>query len=145
MSWVYERSTNPISNPNPCRESHSYTWQHCVRFEITEMTTKSKISCTIMPSGSEIARRFRRIYRLHLQGRKLSQANNQHKQLSSACRPLFSGFLLGLLFDPEEVGNLLPRNVWLYLNYKVWQYRRPYSTSIWHYVFMDKYPLPNAT
>jgi hypothetical protein len=43
-----------------------------------------------------------------------AQARNQHETSSkktSACYLLHAGFLLDLFFDPEDGGNMFPRNV----------------------------------
>jgi hypothetical protein len=53
-------------------------------------------------------------YRLHLQGRQVSQVLNQHEEGSqrSASCVLHVGFLLGLLFsDPEDGGVLTPERL----------------------------------
>jgi hypothetical protein len=52
---------------------------------------------------------------------KSSQARNQQNWAAAAC------FLLALLFNPEDGGNMFPRNVKLSPNYMVLQPRRPYS------------------
>jgi hypothetical protein len=38
---------------------------------------------------------------------------------------LVAGFMLGLLFDPEDGGSILLRIVWLSLNYTSLQHKRP--------------------
>jgi hypothetical protein len=43
--------------------------------------------------------------RFNLQGRRVSQARNQHADGSK------QGLLLGLLFNLEDGGNIFPRNV----------------------------------
>jgi hypothetical protein len=54
----------------------------------------------------------RGIYYLHLQGRRVSQARNQQKQ-EAGWAPASGTFLLGLLFDPEDGGDMFVRNVGL--------------------------------
>jgi hypothetical protein len=44
--------------------------------------------------------------------------------------PVFVGFLLGLLFDPEEGDDIFLRNVSLSLKYTALRPRRPYSSQL---------------
>jgi hypothetical protein len=67
---------------------------------------KSIIFWDITPcSPLKINRRFGGIYRLNLQGRRISRARTSvkagGKQLANC---LHAGFLLGFLFDPEDEG-----------------------------------------
>jgi hypothetical protein len=43
--------------------------------------------------------------------------------------PAFVGFLLGLLFDPEDEGDMFLRNIGLSPYYTALQARRPYSSG----------------
>jgi hypothetical protein len=44
------------------------------------MEAKTTVFCVLAPCGSEVVRRFGITYRLHLQGRILSEARNKQKQ-----------------------------------------------------------------
>jgi hypothetical protein len=55
-------------------------------------------------------RRFGAINRLHLQGRRVSQERNQQEEILAAA------YLLGLLFDLEDGGDMFFRNVTLFSN-----------------------------
>jgi hypothetical protein len=57
-----------------------------------------------------------------------------NKQANSSCRLLISGFLLGLLFDNEGEGNMIFRNVGLFIpRYTAPHPRRQYisESSLW--------------
>jgi hypothetical protein len=72
---------------------------------LTLVVMKSPIFWDVTPcSLLENNRHFGGAYRLHLQGRRISQARNQHGYL------LHAGFLFGL-FVPEDEGNVFLRNV----------------------------------
>jgi hypothetical protein len=69
-------------------------------------------------SSVEVYRRFGGMCHLHLQGWRLSQANNHKKQGVSKglnlCSPyglLFTGYLLGLLIHHEDGGDIFLHNV----------------------------------
>jgi hypothetical protein len=47
---------------------------------------------------------------LHLQGKRVSQARNQHEAGSKA-EQHYDGLLLGLFFEPEDRGDMFPHNV----------------------------------
>jgi hypothetical protein len=67
---------------------------------------KSSISWDItLYSPLQANGRFGGICRLHFQGRKISQARNQ---LAASRHLLHVGFLLGLLFESEDVGYTFP-------------------------------------
>jgi hypothetical protein len=72
---------------------------------------ESSVICNITPySGLKFNRGFRAAYRLHLQGRNVSQGE------LAACYIMFS--LLGLLFEPEYIRHMFLRNVgWCSLDY----------------------------
>jgi hypothetical protein len=42
-----------------------------------------------------------------------------NRRFEATCRLLLAGFLLGLFYDPEHRGDMLPRNVRRFLNYTV--------------------------
>jgi hypothetical protein len=44
--------------------------------------------------------------------------------------PASAGFLLGWRFDPEDGGDMLPRNIALFPNYTALQGRSPYSSHL---------------
>jgi hypothetical protein len=61
----------------------------------------------IMPCRPvKVTRRFGGIYRLHLQGRIVGQAEEMKQALLVVCF-----IMLGLLFDPEDGGDVSLRNV----------------------------------
>jgi hypothetical protein len=91
------------------------------------VTVKSTIFWVVTPYSSERARHFVGTYRLHLQGRIVSQARNQRKQEPSwAC--------LG-----EYGGVMFLRNVGLSPNYTTLQLRRPYSSVGISFVYFTKW------
>jgi hypothetical protein len=59
-------------------------------------------------SPLKVNTRFGGIYRLHLQGRRISLKN-----LHAKC--FLAGLLLGLFFDPEDGNNMFLRNVGRFL------------------------------
>jgi hypothetical protein len=68
---------------------------------------KIAVVCVVTPYSSERARRFG----LHFQGRRVSQVSNQLKQVTSRLATcIHAGIFLGL-FDPEDGGDILLRNV----------------------------------
>jgi hypothetical protein len=80
----------------------------CAGYEVlTASVMKSAIFLDIMPcSPLKVNRRFGGTYRLHLQGRRISRAS------------FHAGFLLGLVFDAEDGGDMILRNVgWLSTHY----------------------------
>jgi hypothetical protein len=106
------------------------------------MVMKSSIFWDITPCTSGRARCFGGIYRLHLQGWKISQARNQQTQAARFVITLYNKdqnkfslpssvacFLLGLLFDPEDGSNILLQNVELCPKYTTVQTTR--SDSSW--------------
>jgi hypothetical protein len=76
-----------------------YIYIYLVRFEVlTAVAMKSSIFWDIMLCSVVIVKPcFGRMYRLHLQILRVSQARNQY---FSACCLLHAGFSLGLLFKP---------------------------------------------
>jgi hypothetical protein len=60
---------------------------------------------------------FGETHRFHLQGKRVSQARYQKLGGGKQSRLFIAGFLLGLLFDPEDGDVIFLRNVWLCLNY----------------------------
>jgi hypothetical protein len=88
-----------------------------VRFEVlTAVVMKSTIFWDITPcSPLKVNRRFGGMYRLHLQGRRISRGRNQHALLVTC---FHADFLLSLFFDPEDGGDMFPWNVgWLSTDY----------------------------
>jgi hypothetical protein len=77
----------------------------------TAMAVKSVVFWDVMLYSSEKSRRFEGIY------------------LYCACNLLLAGFLLGLLFNPEDGGYVF-RNVGLFQNYTALLLRRPYSSTL---------------
>jgi hypothetical protein len=69
--------------------------------------------------SSDRARRFKTTFRL-LKVRRLSHARKQLR-----LQPASDGFLFGLFFDPEYVGDIFLRNVGLFLTYMALQPWRP--------------------
>jgi hypothetical protein len=67
----------------------------------------------IIFSSSDIARCFGEIYCLRLQDRRVGQARNQQ---DLNLPPASTCFLLGFIFDPEDGGNNVTRNVRLSSN-----------------------------
>jgi hypothetical protein len=69
---------------------------------------KSTIFWDITPcSPLKVKLRFGGTYRLHLHGRRISQARNQALLANS----FHGGFFLGSFFDPEDEGDMFLRNV----------------------------------
>jgi hypothetical protein len=78
------------------------TQQNCVRFEVfTAVTTKNAVFWDVALCRSCVNRRFGGTYRLHLQGRRKSQARNQRDSIWQA----------ELGFDPQDGRHMLLRNV----------------------------------
>jgi hypothetical protein len=77
---------------------------------------KSSVYPDISPcSPLKVNRLFGGKYWLHLQDRRISKGRNRTKQTGCACYMLHYGFLPGLLFEPEDGGDMFVRNVtWLY-------------------------------
>jgi hypothetical protein len=72
-----------------------------------------------------VNRRFRGTYRLHLQGRRISQARNQRESMWQADP------MLGLFFNPEDGGDIVLRNVgWLSTEYTALYPRRQCSSVL---------------
>jgi hypothetical protein len=85
-----------------------------VRYEVLiAVAMKGSIFWDIMPySPLKIYQLFGGTCRLHLHGRRICQARNQHETCSSTCYLLHAGFLPGLLFfDPEYGGDMFLGNV----------------------------------
>jgi hypothetical protein len=76
------------------------------------------VFCVVTPC-SVTAKSFGGTYPFHLQGKTAIHARNQHKRLSLP--PDSVGFLIGLLFDPEDGGNIFLRNVGLSPSYSVFK------------------------
>jgi hypothetical protein len=87
-----------------------------VEFEIlTEVVMKSSVVWNItLCRPMRVNRSLRGTYRLHLQGRRISQARNQReacrKELASRVALLATCFMLGLFFDLEDGGDMFLRN-----------------------------------
>jgi hypothetical protein len=70
---------------------------------------KRRVLGVLTPCSAETARRFGGTYRFHLQdqkGKPSKTADEEGYRLSS------TSFLLGLLIDPEDRGDIFLRNVW---------------------------------
>jgi hypothetical protein len=94
--------------------SHYY-YCYCVGFDVlTAVVMKSSIFWDITPCSSlKDNRHFGGTYRLHLHGRRKSRAS-----LALLDSYFQAGFLIGLLFDPEDGGDMFLRNVdWLSMGY----------------------------
>jgi hypothetical protein len=76
--------------------------------DLLAVTMKSTVFWAVTPCSLERDRRFGGTYRLHFQGRRVSQAWNQQLRLL----PASVIFLFGLLFISEDGGDMFPRNVW---------------------------------
>jgi hypothetical protein len=73
------------------------------------------------PWSSERIRRFRGTCHLNIQGRKMSQEN---------LPPLSAGFLLFIVFDPEDWSDMFFRNIGLSQKYTALQPTRQYSSYL---------------
>jgi hypothetical protein len=71
---------------------------------------KSKVFKFVTPCSLEKAQSFGETFRVHLQGRRVSQVGNQQDQAAS--------------FDPEYGGDMILRNVRLSPKYTTLQSRR---------------------
>jgi hypothetical protein len=80
------------------------------------------VSWVITPCRQEGVLQLEGIYRLLLQGRRVSHVRNPKKQAANS-----AGFLLGLLFDPEDRSDMFLLNVGLSPNYTGLQHRGPKS------------------
>jgi hypothetical protein len=92
------------------QNSSSNQLSYCVGFEVL---TAVVIKSPILWDMSRSLRRFGETYRLHLrcQTRNLRDAGSSF---------LHAGFLLGLVFDPEDEGGMFLRNfIWFSTDYKV--------------------------
>jgi hypothetical protein len=85
------------------RSRHQY-----IAFEVLiPVVMKSSIFWDISPcSPSKVNRRFGRTCCLYLQGQRISQARNQRKSVATLATCFPTGFLHGLVFDPEDGGNM---------------------------------------
>jgi hypothetical protein len=89
---------------------------------LTAATMMDTVFWVETPCSAEIVRRFGRMYRLHLRGRR--------KQKNRLCLPPYSAdFMLGLLLGPEDRGNIFLRNAGLCPNYTALQFRRSHSSQ----------------
>jgi hypothetical protein len=68
------------------------------------MAMKKSVFWNVTPcSQLKVNSRFRGMYRLRIQGGRISQTKNQHEKVSMQSQ---AGFLLGLKFDPEDGGDI---------------------------------------
>jgi hypothetical protein len=89
----------PITQPKP------------IQYNAFELITAMYVKSYMKPCGPvKATRSFGGTYRLHLQGRRISQAKKQHEAGSKQIL-LHTGFLLGLLFDLKVEGHMFLRNV----------------------------------
>jgi hypothetical protein len=91
-----------------------------VGFEVLKaVVIKSTIVWDITPcSPLKVNRSFGVTYRLHLQGRRISQERNQMASRALLATWFHAGFLHSLFFDPEDRGAMFLRNVgWISTNY----------------------------
>jgi hypothetical protein len=80
-------------------------------------------------SPLNVNRRFGGTYRLHFQGRRISQAWNSVKDLLATS--FHPRFFLGLFFDPEDGGDIFLRKFgWLYTEYMALYPRILFSSVI---------------
>jgi ABC-type molybdate transport system permease subunit len=78
-----------------------------VKVNLIIVSVKSTVFWVVTPSSSETARRFGGTYCLHLQDRRLRKARNRvfSTRGSLILPPVSAGFILVLLFDPEDGGD----------------------------------------
>jgi hypothetical protein len=117
----------PCWESNPGRPSRGpLLYRLCIE---TDLAAIISIFLTITPcSPVKGDRYFLETCCLHLQGRRLSQPLNSMNQTGSACCLLHAGFLLGLLFDPENRDDMFLRNVgWLSTVYTALHPRRQHT------------------
>jgi hypothetical protein len=98
---------------------------------LTAVVVKNSVFWDITPcSLLKVSRRFGRTYGFHLQNWRVSQARNRHEadskqMLINSCCLLYAVFLLGLLFNTEDGGDMFLRNVgWLSMDYTAFYARK---------------------
>jgi hypothetical protein len=80
--------------------------QHFEGVEFEMVTVKNTVFCIVVLGSLEGAH-FRGCYYLHIQDQRVNYARNQQKQVPLGLLSAV-GFLLGLLFGPEDGGDSFP-------------------------------------
>jgi hypothetical protein len=84
----------------------------CVGLEVLTAVIMNYILWNITPcSPLNVNRHFGGTCRLHLHGRRISQARDQHEECSKQSQQAHTNFLLSLLLNPEDGGVMFLRNV----------------------------------
>jgi hypothetical protein len=96
---------------------------NCFRFGVlTAVNMRSTVFSAVIPCNLETSRRFGGTYDLHLNA-KISAKQETNRSVWKA--QLTTGFLFGLLLDPEVTGGMFIRNVVLFPDYTALQSREP--------------------
>jgi hypothetical protein len=140
--FILSRTSKRMWQENKFEETSGKlsTIKRDVEFEtLSAVVMKSFIFWNVLPySQLKIKRSFGETCRLHLQGRRICQSRNQGERVSIVLYLFHAGFLPGLLFDPEDVGDTFLRNVdWLSFNYTALHHRT--QNSLFWMIFMINY------